>query len=390
MAAPQKITVSKYFFTELKTPFAATRSEVIKIPVQIFNAGDTDEETILEISNNEDDLILIDSDTRQFMLPANDIHVEWFKFRVAGIGPTKVRSTAFAIYDSNNKSDAMEKTIKLKAEGIAKQVSYTSYKCTTGAEKSFHEILSAPPAGTQNLVPDSVRNKLSITDNLFGNAFDNLDNLVTVPSGCGEQNMVGVVPNIAVANFLADPEDPTRISAIEKAQYGYERELKYQRKDGSFSAFGDSDKEGSTWLTAFVIRSFVEGADFLTIDYENVMKPALRYLLDSGVQKDKTLMFPNTGRLFHGFYNEDSVKGIFKDMHMTVTGILAIERVLEKNVLPEMKTELKNAKTMAWNWIQKAKEENCQGVSNCNWENGANINIYTLGHILYAASVSVA
>lgn len=28
---------------------------------------------------------------------------------------------------------------------------------------------------------------------------------------------------------------------------GYERELTYQRADGSFSAFGDRDAAGSTW-----------------------------------------------------------------------------------------------------------------------------------------------
>lgn len=28
---------------------------------------------------------------------------------------------------------------------------------------------------------------------------------------------------------------------------GYQRQLSYQRDDGSFSAFGDSDTSGSTW-----------------------------------------------------------------------------------------------------------------------------------------------
>ena len=28
---------------------------------------------------------------------------------------------------------------------------------------------------------------------------------------------------------------------------GYQRELTYQHKDGSFSAFGESDKSGTTW-----------------------------------------------------------------------------------------------------------------------------------------------
>jgi len=37
---------------------------------------------------------------------------------------------------------------------------------------------------------------------------------------------------------------------------GYQRELTYRHNDGSFSAFGESDKEGSLWLTAFVLKCF--------------------------------------------------------------------------------------------------------------------------------------
>ncbi len=47
---------------------------------------------------------------------------------------------------------------------------------------------------------------------------------------------------------------------------GYQRELTYRRKDGSFSAFGESDKEGSLWLTAFVLKSFWQAKDLMYID----------------------------------------------------------------------------------------------------------------------------
>jgi CD109 antigen len=47
---------------------------------------------------------------------------------------------------------------------------------------------------------------------------------------------------------------------------GYQRELTYRRSDGSFSAFGQSDDEGSLWLTAFVLKSFAEATDLIFID----------------------------------------------------------------------------------------------------------------------------
>lgn len=40
---------------------------------------------------------------------------------------------------------------------------------------------------------------------------------------------------------------------------GYERELSYQRADGSFSAFGDRDQSGSTWwVDEHVVHVFIE------------------------------------------------------------------------------------------------------------------------------------
>ena len=47
---------------------------------------------------------------------------------------------------------------------------------------------------------------------------------------------------------------------------GYQRELTYRHTDGSYSAFGNSDESGSTWLTAFVVRCFAQAREFIYID----------------------------------------------------------------------------------------------------------------------------
>jgi hypothetical protein len=47
---------------------------------------------------------------------------------------------------------------------------------------------------------------------------------------------------------------------------GYQRELTYRRSDGSFSAFGQSDSEGSLWLTGFVLKSFAQARDIIYVD----------------------------------------------------------------------------------------------------------------------------
>lgn len=47
---------------------------------------------------------------------------------------------------------------------------------------------------------------------------------------------------------------------------GYQRQQKFRHSDGSFSAFGELDKEGSTWVTAFVLKSLAHARPYTTVD----------------------------------------------------------------------------------------------------------------------------
>ena len=59
---------------------------------------------------------------------------------------------------------------------------------------------------------------------------------------------------------------------------GYQRELTYRRNDGSFSAFGQADPEGSLWLTAFVLKSFAQADGLIYIDTA-VLDEAMQWIL---------------------------------------------------------------------------------------------------------------
>jgi CD109 antigen len=67
--------------------------------------------------------------------------------------------------------------------------------------------------------------------------------------------------------------------ATSHIESGYQRELTYKRKDGSFSAFGSNDKSGSTWLTAFVVKSFIQAKPHIDID-QKVIDESIEWLLN--------------------------------------------------------------------------------------------------------------
>ena len=116
----------------------------------------------------------------------------------------------------------------------------------------------------------------------MGAAIQHLDNLIQMPSGCGEQNMLNFVPNIVVVNYLTKTGQLTKSiesKAIGYMESGYQRELTYKHDNGSFSAFGNSDDFGSTWLTAFVAKSFNQAKQFITVE-EKVITDALTFLVN--------------------------------------------------------------------------------------------------------------
>ena len=126
-----------------------------------------------------------------------------------------------------------------------------------------------------NLVEDSARAFISVTGDILAPSMNNLDNLVKMPYGCGEQNMISMVPNIYVVKYLkgTGQNKPQLISKAEKyMRSGYQRqERNYRHRDGSYSIWGprDEDAEGSVWLTAFVVKAFSQASKYIGKFFKN-------------------------------------------------------------------------------------------------------------------------
>lgn len=143
----------------------------------------------------------------------------------------------------------------------------------------------------------------------MGGAINNLDSLIRMPYGCGEQNMLNFVPNIVILNYLKITNQLSPAVEMKAKKYmesGYQRELTYKHSDGSFSAFGKSDSSGSTWLTAFVARSFRQASGHIDIE-DKVIDSALDWL--SQIQEPSG-NFPEVGRVIHSDMQGGSSQGV--------------------------------------------------------------------------------
>ena len=67
---------------------------------------------------------------------------------------------------------------------------------------SLRRQLQFPLPTSDLLVPNSVRSSIHVVGDVMGPALANIDNLLRMPYGCGEQNMVGFSPNVFVLQYL--------------------------------------------------------------------------------------------------------------------------------------------------------------------------------------------
>lgn len=121
--------------------------------------------------------------------------------------------------------------------------------------------------------------------------------------------MVLFAPNIYVLNYLNKTHQLTpevMSKAIGYLNTGYQRQLKYKHRDGSYSTFGEQygKNKGNTWLTAFVLKTFAQARTHIFIDEAHITQ-ALMWL--SQKQKDNGC-FRSSGSLLN-----NAIKGGVED-----------------------------------------------------------------------------
>ncbi|XP_032302767.1 alpha-2-macroglobulin-like protein 1 [Coturnix japonica] len=202
------------------------------------------------------------------------------------------------------RTHALIKHLLVRPEGVLVEKSHNSLLCPRGGNMAEEPMLIHLP---DNAVEGSASASVSISGDLMGLALQNLDRLVQMPHGCGEQNMVLFTPIVYVLQYLEKTRQLTPVikeRATGLLHNAYQTQLLYKRRDGSYSVFGQQDGEGNTWLTAFVAKSFGQGKKYIYIDDKNI-QDALRWLEQNQLPSG---CFATKGNLFHS-----SLKGSLDD-----------------------------------------------------------------------------
>ncbi|XP_043217950.1 pregnancy zone protein-like isoform X6 [Amphibalanus amphitrite] len=303
------LTSFQPFFVAYTLPYSVKRGETLVLKVSVRNYHQDDLPVKLTLVASEE-YETLSPPVETLCVPAGDSVVVPFRLRPSALGDVNITTVA-EVYPEYPAacgpetvlyfSDAVTRPVLVEPEGYEREFVNSSFLCSTsgdgqqgGSVMDVSWSLSLPA----DLVPGSERARVEVVGDLLGPSIDNLESLVRLPTGCGEQNMVKFAPNIHVMNYLVAVGELTETLKDKLVKYmktGYQRELTYRHDDQSYSAFGNSDSSGSMWLTAFVVKSFGEAKSFIFID-EDDLTGSVRWIEDKQTSDG---CFPSVGRVLH-------------------------------------------------------------------------------------------
>ncbi|KAJ8680026.1 hypothetical protein QAD02_015813 [Eretmocerus hayati] len=314
MDSPRKLKVFKPFFISLNLPYSVIRGEIVAIPIAVFNYmnRDLNVEVVLdhsgdfefaEVSNEVHDTKRFElSRTKKIFVPANSAQSVSFM-----IIPTKLNHiTIKASAKSAFAGDSIEFPLLVKAEG---ETQYRNKVVFVDLRNDNSVKTNVTVDFPRNFVADSDYVEVAVVGDILGPTIPNLAELIKMPFGCGEQNMLNFVPNIVILDYLKNTNQLSPAiegKAVRYLEKGYQQELTYRHADGSFSAFGKSDPSGSTWLTAFVAKSFKQAEKYITVE-EKIIADALKWLAEKQAPNGS---FPEVGTVSHRDMQGGASKGL--------------------------------------------------------------------------------
>ncbi|XP_068436630.1 CD109 antigen [Clinocottus analis] len=278
---PQKLTVSKDFSLSLDVPSYLIRGEEIVLEVNIINHLEREIEVIVLVAQSEAfEFVLADKgdasvvNAQKLTMGSHVAASALFPIRPADLGEMEISVDAV----SAEASDSLVWRVLVKPEGVEQSFSKSLFLDMepTKNNSSRSVSFSFPPA----VVAGSQRAHVALVGDILALSISNLESLVQKPLGCGEQNMIHFAPCLYTMQYLDSLKDneELRNRALGYMMEGYQRQLSFQRDDGSFSAFGASDTSGSVWLTAFVLRCFIQAQRYMQVD-QSVLTTAMTWLL---------------------------------------------------------------------------------------------------------------
>ncbi|KAF7699973.1 hypothetical protein HF521_002931 [Silurus meridionalis] len=288
LAPPVQLTVFQPFFLELSLPYSIIRGEVFELKATVFNylskcimvkvTPASSADYTLEPSSNEYSLCLCANQIKTFKwtLIPTVLGVVTLTVSAEAEHSQTVCDNEIVSVPERGRIDTVTRSLIVQAEGFELTKSQSWLLCPQGNSVSEELELTLP----EDVIQGSARASVSVLGDILGRALKNLDGLLRMPYGCGEQNIALLAPNIYILQYLENTGQLTtaiRERATGFLKSGYQRQLNYKHINGAYSTFGRG--EANTWLTAFVLRTFGKAQSYIFID-PDIINSATTWLVN--------------------------------------------------------------------------------------------------------------
>ncbi|KAL9707304.1 hypothetical protein quinque_010822 [Culex quinquefasciatus] len=380
MKQPRVFTVYQPFYIIADLPYSIKRDEVVVIQVTVFNFLGTTLTSDVTLFNKNDEIEFVDnyvefesatdvtlSDmnvravetqvtrrTKPVIVPANNGKSVSFMIKAKKLGDIAIKFEAV----NTLKSDSVEHMLRVVPESHLHELNEARYIDLSETNYQKFDISINVP---RNVDEGSVSVKFILDPDIFGSVVENLESLISLPCGCGEQNMIQLVPNVVVLDYMYETrtiKEELYSDLISKLTKGYENQLNYKLSDNSFAVF--PEMRGCVFLTAFVAKSFAIASKYIYID-ERVIEGALDWLVQTQQPDGR---FEEIGDIIHV-----DMQGGLETSCFSLTAYVLIALLESKSVSGER-----------WEILQKSADYLTTGLDSIN-------NPYDLALATYALSL---
>ena len=250
------VKVFKEFFVDFELPKNLVETDIISVPVTVYNYTKTTMSTTLKIQE-EEWFSLQDKTPISLSVDAESSKMVYIPITILKAGSNKFRVEAIA----NSVSDIIEKEITVYPKGykVEKVVS-------TG---TLDEDISEDILILEDIVENTASVKVKIYASTMSQNVEGMENIFKMPTGCFEQVSSSLYPNILALKYIEENgivNEELKAKAINYISSGYQKLLTYevQGESGGFSLYGRSPAE--TVLTAYGLMELTDLQEVYKVD----------------------------------------------------------------------------------------------------------------------------
>ncbi|XP_066457063.1 alpha-2-macroglobulin-like [Eleutherodactylus coqui] len=275
-----EFTTFQSYFIDLIVPYSVVQGEKFTIQAVVFSYGKKCNLISVSLSTSEDLITAQDKEQHKCVCEG---HSHTFSWDASALKPKALKLHVDSgsievegdctqndlVIGDDHRKDSVEKTVVVKPKGHEEEKTKTFLLFPSENREAIPFKIDVP----EGLVPGSERAHVIIQGNLLSNSIFNINDVLDMPDGCGEQNAAKMSRCVCALNYLKETEKLTPEIKAQLTEYlveGYQKQLTFRNENGSYAFFPGSD--ANIWLTAMTVSAYIGAQKYCYINERHIQE----------------------------------------------------------------------------------------------------------------------